>query len=309
MSTPTVLVIDDDPHVHALLRRGLRDQALALDTALSAREGIGKARLSRPDLILLDANLGAESGFDLCVELKRSPETATSAIIFLTANRSTAAKVRALDLGAVDYVVKPFETVELTARVRVALRTKRDLDTLIAAARVDPITGAWNRRYFDERLAVALAAARQTGSDLALVMLDLDHFKHINDRYGHDTGDRILANAAHALRATLRHLDVLCRYGGEEFVVILIDADEHGARAVAERLRLELHRIAVPHSTGEATVTASFGVAATRGADNLSAAALLAAADGAVYEAKRLGRDRVCVAEAVRGGTALRPSP
>src|ERR1700757_2484380 len=128
MTNQSVLLIDDDPDVHKLLRRELLREPLAIDGAMSAREGLRKARETPPDVILLDANLGSESGFDLCVEFKRSPETASSAIIFLTFSRSVIAKVRALDLGAVDYVVKPFDPGELRARVRVALRTKRDLD-------------------------------------------------------------------------------------------------------------------------------------------------------------------------------------
>src|SRR5256885_12242808 len=173
--TATVLAIDDSPESLALLTVRLRPEGVRLLTALDAERGLALAIDAQPDLILLDIDLPEQSGLDLCRRLKSIPETAHIPVIFLTASSDIDTKVHGFDLGAVDFVTKPFHPAELRARCRAALRMKRATDMLTREARVDALTDLKNRAYFDERLGIEVEASRRTDSPLALVMIDLDH--------------------------------------------------------------------------------------------------------------------------------------
>jgi diguanylate cyclase (GGDEF)-like protein len=212
-------------------------------------------------------------------------------VIFLTAHTQTDARVAGLDAGAVDYIVKPFANEELVARVRAALRTKAVHDGLAAMAARDGLTGLFNRRELDERAAQKIALAQRHGRPFSCLLLDVDHFKQINDTHGHAAGDAVLRSVAGMIRETSRISDVAGRYGGEEFVLLLPETAAHEAVAVADKLRARL--AASPFVVGAASlaVRASIGVAAW--SDAMSTAAdLYAAADEALYRAKALGRDR-----------------
>src|SRR5579863_2083834 len=190
MSSQSVLAIDDSPDIHKLLDVRLRPEGLILHHALTADEGLAMARDLKPDLILLDVNLPLVTGFEVCKKLKDDPPTANIPIIFLTGASEVYSKVQGFDLGGVDYVVKPFEPAELRARVRAALRTKRFHDLLSARAHVDGLTGIWNRSYFEQRMAEEISRTQRHGGAVSLVMLDLDHFKRLNDDFGHPFGDQ-----------------------------------------------------------------------------------------------------------------------
>ena len=217
----TVLAIDDSPDIHQLLDVRLRPEGILLHHALSADEGLEKALHVKPDLILLDVDLPVLSGFEVCQRLKNDPATASIPIIFLTGASEVRTKVHGFDLGAVDYVVKPFDPAELRARVRAALRTKRFLDLLATRSHVDGLTGVWNRTYFNQRFGEEMSAATRYGRAVALVMLDLDHFKGHNDSFGHPFGDQVLQAVGDVLHTCLRTTDAPCRFGGEEFALIL----------------------------------------------------------------------------------------
>jgi two-component system cell cycle response regulator len=293
----TLLAIDDSPDIHALLDVRLSQEGLSLHHALDAAEGLAKARELLPDLILLDVDLDGESGFDVCKKLKDQPATAEIPVIFLTVATDVATKVQGFDLGAVDYVLKPFDAAELRARVRATLRTKRFQDLLSARAHVDGLTGIWNRSYFDQRMGEAVASA-QRGRTFSLVMLDLDHFKSINDGFGHPFGDRVLQSVGEVLQTFLRTSDVPCRFGGEEFALILTDADEEQSVRTAERVRQRISEIELCPRDRPVPVTASLGVACSSLFEKsaLSSTDVLAAADEALYQAKQEGRNRVCAA-------------
>jgi two-component system cell cycle response regulator len=297
VTTACVLAVDDSPEVHALLGVRLKPEGLRLVSATSYDEGLALATHLQPDLILLDVDMPEHSGLDLCRRLKEDPKTASIPVIFLTGSNDIDTKVHGFDLGAVDYVTKPFHPAELRARVRAALRMKRAQDMLTQKAQVDALTGLRNRAHMDERLAAEVSGCARTGNPLSLIMIDLDHFKKLNDTFGHPFGDLVLQRVGDFLARSIRPCDVACRYGGEELAVILTDTTVAGAHRVAERIREQIRRLDFAPRGRPVTVTASFGIAemvdvANRGGE-LRASALLAAADAALYSAKRDGRDCV----------------
>jgi diguanylate cyclase (GGDEF)-like protein len=297
----TVLAIDDSPEVHDLLDVRLRPEALILHHALTADEGLSRARELRPDLILLDVDLPLVTGFELCQRLKQDPATAGVPIIFLTGASEVYAKVQGFDLGAVDYVTKPFEPAELRARVRAALRTKRYHDLLAARSHVDGLTGLWNRAYFNQRFGEEVSAAKRYGRVLSLLMLDVDHFKRLNDTFGHPFGDQVLTQLGETLNGLLRATDAPCRFGGEEFAIIMTETNEEGASVSAERLREKVAAFTFHPGKGrQVEVTVSIGIVSSESFDaaSLSVSSMIIVADDALYRAKREGRNRVCVGKA-----------
>jgi diguanylate cyclase (GGDEF)-like protein len=293
----TVLAIDDSPDIHRLLDVRLKLEGLILHHALDAEAGLAAAREIRPDLILLDVDLPTLTGFEVCQRLKVDPVTAQIPIIFLTGATEVHTKVQGFDLGAVDYVTKPFEPAELRARVRAALRTKRYHDLLAARSNVDGLTGVWNRSYFNQRMGDEISAAVRYGRTVSLVMLDVDNFKSLNDSYGHPFGDRVLEGLGELLHTLLRATDAPCRYGGEEFALILSETNEAGAQISAERLRERLAESPFRPGDRHVKVTASLGIACSTLFEpkELTVARMVTVADDALYRAKAEGRNRVCV--------------
>jgi two-component system, cell cycle response regulator len=292
----TVLAIDDSPEIHTLLDVRLRPESLVVKHAFGAEEGIAAATACQPDLILLDVDMPGMGGLEVCSILKADPTTTMVPVIFLTGAEAVETKVRGFDLGAVDYVTKPFDAAELRARVRAALRTKRFQDMLSARARVDGLTGLWNRGYFNERLADEVGAYRRHGRDVSLVLLDVDHFKRVNDDYGHPFGDLVLQRIGETLAACSRGVDAACRYGGEELALVLPDTSPEQAALLAERVREAIAAIELRPRGAKVQITASFGVASARDLsahDGVTAEALVAKADRALYTAKNAGRNRV----------------
>lgn len=290
MSDSKILVIDDSPEIHALVRVRLKNEPVAIVSAFDGNSGIERVRAERPDLILLDVEMPDRDGFSVCAELKEDPATMNIPIIFLTGSASTADKIRGLELGASDYVTKPFDPAELRARVRASLRTRRLMELLAQRALIDGLTGLHNRVYLDAQLSVTLAASRKTGKPLACVMADVDHFKRINDTYGHSFGDEVLRQIAAVLSGFCRPGDVVCRYGGEEFTLLLPNTSARAAVAVAERLRIAVEGTEFRFHDTRVAVTCSFGVANLR---KLVPPTLLELADEALYDAKHAGRNQV----------------
>jgi len=295
----TVLVIDDSPDIHQIVTVRLRAEDVNLLHAFSAAEGIFMLRQQPVDLVLLDLDMPGTDGMTLFREIRADRELVSVPVIFLTGTVDVSVKVQAFDLGAIDYVTKPFDAVELRARVRAALRTKHYYDLLARKAQLDAVTGLWNRAYFDSRMASAIADADRHDHPLSVMMVDIDHFKTFNDTYGHPFGDLTLRRVGASLTEGLRPSDVICRYGGEEFVIILADTSSEEALQTAERLRLHLMVLGLECRGEPVTLTASFGVA---GSDQLgpdepiTSERLVAMADAALYDAKQSGRDRVSLA-------------
>lgn len=290
-----VLIVDDSVDIHRLLKIRLRDQNLDIITASTAAEGLRITRETMPDLILLDIDLPDKSGFEVLAELKNDPLTHDLSVIFVSGSVESQDKVRGFDLGAVDYVTKPFDMAELRARVRSALRMQRLVRLLAQRAHLDGLTGLWNRAHLDVRLRECVDAARRHGRSLSLVMCDIDHFKELNDTYGHPFGDHVLQEVARMLEEMARSEDICCRYGGEEFAVILSETDHLEAMKVAERFRARLEGT-VWSAHEDLRVTASFGVSSLSLNAIKSPEALLNSTDTALYEAKRTGRNHVVLA-------------
>lgn len=266
--------------------------------ATSGEEALEICRQDPPDLILLDVVMPGMGGMEVCRRIKADPTTASVPVIFVTAQDDPADETRGLEAGAVDFITKPVNPAVVRARVRAHLTLKAQADALRELAFIDGLTGVANRRRFDDALEIEWRRCRRSGSPLAVVMIDIDHFKHYNDRYGHQAGDACLRSVADELRGRLgRSSDLVARYGGEEFVCLLPECGLEGAQAKAEDLRQAVEAMGVPHeaSATSPVVTISLGVAAIAPGPEQSPEELLAAADVGLYEAKLGGRNRVCI--------------
>ena len=289
---PRLLVIDDSELIHRLLKVRLQFERIEIETASSSEEALRKIKDFEPDVILMDIDLGVGDpmdGFEILSEIKSDSTTRDIAVIFISGSTETMDRVRALELGAIDFIGKPFEVVELKARIRSALRVRSMVKILAQKARIDGLTGLWNRAYFDARMEEELTAAGRHGRPLSLVLCDLDAFKALNDEHGHPFGDEVLERFAQILSAG-RSSDIACRYGGEEFALILPDTDREQALQAAERARWAIESERWPEHPG-LVVSASFGVSQYR--VDLDQSMMVTAADQALYRAKELGRNRV----------------
>lgn len=288
-----VLIIDDSRFDRVRLRLLLEEEGVDLMEAADGEAGATLARSERSDLILLDYRMPGCDGFDTIRLLKADPRTAAIPVILVSAASDVLLRAQGLDLGAVDFLVKPVDPVELRARVRAALRTKRMHDQLERRAYIDGLTGLANRSALDEWLRAAWASCLRRGTSLAAIVADLDHFKQINDRYGHGIGDEVLRRFAATLREGIRLTDFIARYGGEEFVVMALDCELAGAVAVAERIRASVAGLALDFDGRPLRFTASVGVAATGSSPPANPTELIADADRALYAAKLAGRNAV----------------
>jgi diguanylate cyclase (GGDEF)-like protein len=297
MSGITILVIDDDASIHRAVEQhleGVVDQVLKADSPI---KGLQIAIQEKPDVILLDVNMPQIDGFKVCRNLQENPTTHDIPILFLTADQNPNNLAKALDAGASDYISKPFNAIELEARVRVALRTKQMIDLLRERARIDALTGLNNRAAMDDALIAATSAFKRTGQSLALLMIDLDHFKEINDTYGHGVGDDVIRKVGASIRAGRRPYDIACRFGGDEFGVILAQSETAAAEKISKRILDKINQIKIRAGGDEIEVACSGGLASAAGLPSgFEPADLLKAADKALYSAKSDGRNRLALA-------------
>jgi two-component system, cell cycle response regulator len=311
----TVVVVDDDPIELKLLVRHLTALGHDVHTAVNGRQALECVLNLSPQLIITDWRMPEMDGMALCRALRQTKVGRQLYILMLTGSEEDDSQIEAFDAGADDYIVKPFRPKILAARVRACARVyrlqqeiEREQDELqrcmselgVAnsklqhAALTDPLTGIYNRRYAMERLDQEWAAATRSGNPLSCLVIDIDFFKRVNDSYGHDVGDLVLKETAATIRAGLRLSDVICRIGGEEFVVFGPAMDRETARVCAERLRAQVQSTKIEAPCATIRVTLSIGVA-ERSASMDGPADLLKAADQAVYVAKQEGRNCVCL--------------
>lgn len=307
--TPVILVADDEPVNLALIKRRLEWEEYRVETAEDGGQAVEAAKRLLPDLVILDVMMPVLDGLQACRLLKEDPETRDIPVIFLSALDDTDTKVNGLALGANDYISKPFRVEELLARVAVAIRLKRERDLLQESAEelrrraeaasemsmTDALTGLLNRYGLQRALQRELSEARRYSRPLSCLLLDIDFFKSINDTHGHAAGDAALMQAARVLNESLRGSDVVCRYGGEEFLVLAPETDARGAHSLAEKIRLAVSARLFGDGARAFALTLSAGVAQLLPGE--SGNDMIARADLALYQAKQRGRDRVEMAD------------
>jgi len=286
-----VLIIDDSPTNLQVLAACLKEEH-RVKVATNGEQCIKIAESeNHPDLILLDVEMPGMNGYEVCKRLKSSSKTSDIPIIFVTGLQGDKDEEKGLALGAVDYITKPIRPAIVIARVRTHVTLKLQRDKLNKMAFFDQLTGLYNRHYLIDMATKKVSRALRHHYDLWVLMIDIDHFKNINDTHGHPMGDAILKLVAEVLRLDNRSEDIAARFGGEEFVMLFDPCNAKDALMKAERIR---HKIEVlkPH---DITVTISIGLAKLVDADN-TFERLLKRADEALYTAKETGRNKVVVA-------------
>jgi diguanylate cyclase (GGDEF)-like protein len=292
-----ILIVDDAMENIQILHQALQDEHDVL-FAMNGAKALDIAQHQLPDLILLDAVMPDMDGYQVCQALRAAPATRDIPIIFVTALKTPEDETRALEAGAADFITKPVNTAVVRARVRTQLTVKRQSDALRALTLTDGLTGVSNRRAFDEALSNEWRRCARAQVPVALIMVDIDHFKNFNDEYGHQAGDECLQQVSAAMRrAAGRPQDMVARYGGEEFAVLLPHSDARGAQCVAKRLLDEIARLGIAHARSSAGphVTVSMGIAALTPCEGQEPALLVSAADALLYQAKADGRNRYCL--------------
>ena len=303
-----VLIVDDEP-INVLVAQEYLRLAGYQNTfgEVDATKALERIAQEQPDIVLVDIMMPEVNGLEILEKLRADPQWTFLPVIIVTAADDDQTRLRALELGATDFLSKPVKGTELVPRVRNALlikshrdylrhyaraleRQTRSLESQIAQARTDSLTGLANRRALDEELQRRYSESQRTGSPLSIMLIDVDHFKGFNDRHGHRTGDEALRVIAATLRDAMRQLDLVARYGGEEFVVLLPGTAIEGAILVAERTRQDLADSRFRYDGKEFSLTVSIGVAQL--ATNEHVSRMLQRVDQALYAAKGAGRNR-----------------
>jgi two-component system, cell cycle response regulator len=297
----TVLVAEDDPVFRHLLERQLSAWGYRVITVNDGQEAWDALQKpDSPDLLILDWMMPSLDGVELCRRIRQERNHRYEYILLLTGKDEKQDVIDGLNSGADDYLTKPFDIRELRARLRAGKRIlalQRELiqarEALRFEATHDALTGLWSRGATLQLLAVELQRCSRNHASTGILMVDLDHFKKVNDTYGHLTGDDVLKEAACRISQAVRSYDFVGRYGGEEFLAILTNCTLEDLRMVAERIRAAVADLPIRSNTGGVEATVSIGaVVSTNGAHDLE---FLAAADAALYEAKRSGRNRVVI--------------
>jgi diguanylate cyclase (GGDEF)-like protein len=300
MSSFTIAIVDDDAAIRRLVRLFLRRagfETIECTTGAEAREAL----TTQPwDLAILDRKLPDADGALLCQELKAMPELRSRYIIMLTGEADQEDKVEGLELGADDYITKPFQYPELLARIRAGKRIvdlqKELLETnkrLELLSITDGLTKLHNHRHFQDELARAFEESQRYDRPLSLAMIDIDFFKKINDTWGHAVGDEVLKAVAALFRDSVRSTDLVARYGGEEFAVMMPETELDDGITFAEKIRTLIESTDIKTQSGVIKATVSIGVASVPHSRIHTSKELIVAADRALYRAKKAGRNQV----------------
>jgi diguanylate cyclase (GGDEF)-like protein len=295
-----VLVVDDDDDGLYILKLLLSKMKYEVHTAKDGEEALHKAEALVPDIILLDVMMPKLNGFEVCKRVKATPEGMYIPIILLTAKSELMSKIEGLDCGADEYLTKPYDMSELTARIRSMLRIKQLNDSLRNANKqleelsvTDELTKLYNRRYINKKLEDEFRRAQRYKRPMSCVMFDADHFKSVNDTYGHKFGDLVLKEISAIIQETVRLVDICGRFGGEEFIAILPDTDLDNALILGERIRkkVEAHEFKDENHTIHKTI--SIGISSAPDELIKDEFQLVEWSDKALYHAKNNGRNKV----------------
>jgi diguanylate cyclase (GGDEF)-like protein len=297
-----ILVIDDSKQIHSLIAGILADESVEIQYAFEGKYGLILAASVRPDVILLDVEMPGMDGYETCKRLKADPSLFNIPVIFLTALSTTEDKVKGLELGAADYITKPFSPSELLARVRVSLRTHRAIQMLESHALVDFLTGLGNSAMFKSRLAAEVSLRVRTHKALACIAVDIDNFQAINDTQGHPFADRLLQTVAGIISKAIRVEDVACRLGGDAFVILTPNTEMDDACLLGKRIEAALRKMQLNNRGFAVEVKCSVAVAPSI---DLYDRNMFERANEAIDEAKKLGHEGLVVANTTTTAEAL----
>ena len=297
-----LFVIDDQQEQADRLRAHLGDK-YQISIEADPDVALTRVRSGDFDLVVINMAIEATDPLRLCSSIRSFEETRLTPLLAIVRQGDTRKLVRALDIGVNDYLTRPVDKNELVARVTTQIRRKRYIEQLrlsfqasLEMAVTDQLTGLYNRRYLASHLSAMFDRAYWTGRPLSVMILDIDHFKSVNDTHGHDVGDKVIQQFAERIRSSVRGMDLACRYGGEEFLIAMPDTDKSTAGVVAERIRddMSAQRVVLNSGRDELQVTVSIGIASTEdGQKEDSAQKLIKRADEALYKAKTSGRNKV----------------
>ena len=287
---PTVLLVDDDPLLAEVYAEALRAAGMTVSIVSDPTEALSRLNMVLPDLILMDVQMPGVDGIELARMIRQSRRHLSLPIIFLSAEQDANRQMQARRFGGDDFIAKPIEPLRLASLVRLKAERSGALRSMMER---DSLTGLYNHGRFKDRLSHEIERCRRTGGEISLAMIDLDHFKHINDRFGHLIGDNILRALANTLTANLRRIDVIGRYGGEEFGVILLETPPQAARQAVDKLRQRFAELPFEAVGSTFNATFSAGIAGSRTYGEFNQ--LITAADQALYAAKHAGRNQVLV--------------
>jgi len=300
-----VCIIEDEDAQRALLFRRMLDSYHSVVEAPDAESGLAQIRRHQPRVVICDLMLPGIDGIELCRQVRGDSSLDGIYIILVTGCDNREAKNRALNAGADDCLYKPYDADELTARLRNGLRISKLQEHLRRAALMDGLTGLWNHTQFRQLLDREFARTRRYGGVVSLLMLDLDHFKAVNDAYGHESGNLVLQATAHHLLRMVRDTDLVARYGGEEFAIVCPETSLDDAAQLAARIGQTLPKQVRLARCPQLNVTASTGVSSTSDAAVTSVGDLINQADHALYVGKRRGRNQVVRADEAGGVTEM----
>ena len=293
-SKDKILIVDDSKLSVRILSDILKNMGYDVVSAYSAKEALSMATSERPSLILLDIVLPDMDGIEVVSLVSKRENTKDIPVIMVTSLEQPEYLKAALDAGAMDYVRKPFSEVELTARVNSALRQKELYDKLKKMAVTDSLTSLYNHAYLVSKLERRVKESKRYDNPVSFIMMDIDHFKNVNDTYGHSAGDCVLVGVSDVIKSLVRDVDIVSRYGGEEFSVVLPFISLDKTCIVAERIRknIEIHEFVCGDYSGNISITISIGVSSYPDVGIKGHKDLIIMADKALYEAKSSGRNR-----------------
>ncbi len=311
-----ILIVDDTPANLHLLNDLLKNQGYKTRPMPSGPRALASVEKRLPDMILLDIMMPEMDGYEVCRQLMDDERTKDIPIIFISALDEVFDKVKAFNLGGADYITKPFQAEEVIARVETHLAIRnliQELETkndelnreitirkeyeaeLERLAIMDPLTNIYNRRFFFDMANKEIDRSKRYSIPLSLILFDIDHFKKVNDTYGHLVGDQVLINLAKLCQETIRSVDIFARYGGEEFILLMPDSGLKAAQNAAERLREAVAKTNLTDEKIDLVTTISLGVNSWEGGDELDFTAFIDQADQALYQSKENGRNQVSI--------------